>query len=424
MSGNAILIGWAATAAQADRKPTSVHPNAPGVVVHGTIFNAIMTGELWRTLPHGVTVSTTLLLGLIVTVIVTLLPPGRAAGYTGLLAALYIVVNGLLLFDYGNVILGLAGPFMAIALVWAVGTMVRLILEGFERARITKRFAAYVDPELVEFVLEQQTDEVFKGVKREITTVFTDLQGFTSLSEKLGTDIVPILNDFMDRATRVIKKHHGYVNKFLGDGVMFFYNAPRPRTTHARDAVATVIELYLMLEQFNKELAAKSLPTLALRAGVSTGELIVGDAGSRERCDYTVIGDAANLAARLESANKAIGTRNMMTARTIELAGDQYLFRPVGRLQVVGQTIGVMVYEAVAPLSEATPEQKRLTELTTAMVEASLDGRPADCLEACAAIEEEFGESKLTHLYREKCEQFLNDPSPGEFDRQIVLTSK
>jgi class 3 adenylate cyclase/CHASE2 domain-containing sensor protein len=424
MNGRAVLIGWAATAAIADRKPTSIHPDAPGVVVHGTIFNGIMTGELWRTLPTWVTALTTLGLGLSLTALVALLPPGRALAASFALAGLFFAVNGILLFDRYNLMLGLAGPVTVMLLVWAGGTVIRLVLERYERARITARFASYVDPELVEFVLENEDQEVFKGAEREMTVVFNDLAGFTALSDRLGKQIILVLNEFMDLATRVIKRHHGYVNKFLGDGVMFFFNAPRPREDYAAEAMHAVLELQLMLEEFNVRLAQRGLPALSLRTGVTTGLMVVGDAGSSERADYTVLGDLVNLASRLESANKAVGTSNLVTDRTVELAGDRFLFRPVGQIQVVGLPTAVMVFEAIAPMASATPAQKRMVALSAIMVDASLDARPADCLEAIVKLEEEFGDCRLTQLYREKCESYLGGQTAGDFDRQIVLTQK
>lgn len=422
--GKAVIIGWAATGAIADRKPTSIHPEAPGVVVHGTIVNALLTGEVWHTLPWAATAGATLLLGLLVTAAVVNLPTEAASTAAAVILAAYLVFNGIVLFDYGNTLLGLAAPIVVIGAVWGGGTTYRLRGERAERRRITKRFSSYVDPELVNFVLEHADEDIFTGVEREMTVVFNDLAGFTALSERLGKQIIPVLNDFMSRATKVITKHHGLVNKFLGDGVMFFFNAPRDNPAQAADAIATVLELQDMLADFNRGLAEQSLPQLTLRTGVATGLMVVGDAGSSDRCDYTVLGDTVNLSARLESANKAVGTINLMTERTIELAGDPFLTRPVGRIQVVGQTIGVTVYEALALRDAATPEQKRLADLTREMVQASLDGRPADCLEAVTRLEEAFGETKLTHLYRDKCECYLKDPNAGEYDRQIVLTSK
>jgi adenylate cyclase len=231
----------------------------------------------------------------------------------------------------------------------------------------------------------------------------------------------------MGRATKVIRNYHGYVNKFLGDGIMFFFNAPRTRAGYAADAVRCVLELEAMLREFNVELAERGLPPLAQRAGMTTGPMVVGDAGSAERCDYTVLGNEVNLSSRLEGANKAVGTSNLITERTLELADpnrDKLVVRPVGQIQVVGQTVGVRVYEVLSTADAATDDHRRLAELTKAVVELSDAGRQADCLEALNKLEDEFGESKLTHLYRDKCDLYLRDPAAGEWERQIVLTQK
>src|SRR5439155_8265934 len=223
-----------------------------------------------------------------------------------------------------------------------------------------------LDPKLVSYLVE--TEIRFDGEKREMTVVFTDLAGFTALSEKLGERIVPLLNELLGELVPVIRDHHqGYVNKFLGDGIMFFFNAPRLQPTHAADAVATVLDMQTKLAEFNVRLRSRGLPELSMRAGICTGEMIVGDAGGAGAADYTVLGDSVNLASRLEAANKHTGTRTLMTARTVELLGAQFIVRPVGKLKVVGKEEAVAVYEPLASSRQATPADEKLAQLTTAM---------------------------------------------------------
>jgi adenylate cyclase len=140
--------------------------------------------------------------------------------------------------------------------------------------------------------------------------------------------------------------------------------------------------------------------------------------------DYTVLGDHVNLGSRLESASKAVGTTVLMTARTVELSGNGFLMRPVGKLCVVGKQSSVMTYEVLARLDEATDAQKSLAADTKSMVDSFLDGRLKECMEAIVRLESAHGRGKLTDLYRERCEYFMRDPSPGPFDCQIVLTEK
>jgi adenylate cyclase len=222
----------------------------------------------------------------------------------------------------------------------------------------------------------------------------------------------------------IIRRHKGYVNKFLGDGIMCFYGAPADSRTHAADAVRTVLDMQSAMTKFNETLIEQDLPPLTVRAGVSTGKMVVGDAGASDASDYTVLGDAVNFGSRLEGANKYFGTRIMVSGRTVEAAADQFLFRPLGRVRVLGKTEGVDVFEAVAPLDRATDAQKKMVELTKAMVEAYQAQRLAACVDAVVALNQHAGGvSKLTMIYRDLCEKYIAEP-PEHWDGTISLTEK
>ena len=428
----AVLVGWTATGVIADFLPTSLHPRCPGVVLHGVVFNQIMTGEVWKTMPRWVTLLVTVAVGLLATAAVSFLSPSRALAAALVLLAAYLLLNGYLLFDYGNLIVGAAGPVVAVGAVFSGGTAAKLAMERWERARITRRFSSYVDPKVVDYVVKHPDQIHFEGQVREMTVVFCDVAGFTGLTEKHGSDTVPMLNELWGVMVPVIRQNGGIVNKFLGDGILFFFGAPEQSPNHARDAVATVLAMRKALQQFNQTIAAaRKWPPLALRWGVSTGTMVVGDAGSADSgagtgaADYTVLGDNVNLGSRLEGANKAVGTSALVTGRTAELSKDAgVLFRPIGRLCVVGKREGVMTYEPLARIDDATEAQRRLAADTQAMVDAFLAGRLADCVAAIERMEATHGPSKLTHLYRDRCEWFLRDPSSEPFDCQITLTEK
>ncbi len=421
--GKAVLIGWSATATY-DQVPTPLHPKAPGVIVHGAVFNAAMTDQWLAPAPLWLNLLLTAALGVLATCAVIALGPITAALTVMALAAGYTLLNGILLFDYANTVVALAAPLAAVSLTWAGCTVTLFVLEQLERARITRRFRSYVDPALVDYVLAHPESTNLGGIERELTVVFTDLAGFTTLSEKLRANIVPLLSEYLQRMVPLIRERRGYVNKFLGDGMMFFYGAPVENPNHAIDAVATVLRMQENLRQFNQILAQRGLSSLAMRAGIGSGPMVVGDAGPADACDYTVIGDTVNLAARLESANKATGTWILINQRGRDLVADHFLIRPIANLQVVGKTEGVFVYEPLCPMAEATPEQKRLAELTTKMVEAFQQARFSDCLAAASELDEAFGRSKLTNLYRDACQPYLNSPPPPDFTGRIVLTDK
>jgi class 3 adenylate cyclase/CHASE2 domain-containing sensor protein len=429
LAGKAALLGYVATAAaSSDFVPTPLHARCPGVIIHGAIFNGIMTGELWRPIPRWVDVLITLAVGLLASWIIALLSPWKALAATAALLAGYLAINGIVLFDYFNLSTNGAGANgLAASFVVFVGcVLVRLLVEGIERARITRRFRAYNDPSLVDYILEhpEAEQQLTTGQLRTVTVAFTDIAGFTSITERLGADSVRIINEYLEVMVPIIRRHRGYVNKFMGDGIMFFFNAPLPNPDHASDAVACVLEMQAALPGFNEKLVARGLPTIGMRAGVSTGELIVGDAGSSDRSDYTAMGDSTNLASRLESANKTTGTSNLVTAATAALLKDEFLLRPVGRLQVVGKAQAIETYEVLCRRSECTAEQERLVEKTGLMVRAFQCSDFVRCAQIAADIEAELSAGKLTTLYRTLARLHETTPAAEPFEGKIVLAEK
>jgi adenylate cyclase len=204
---------------------------------------------------------------------------------------------------------------------------------------------------------------------------------------------------------------------------MFFYGAPKENPNHADDAVKTVLKMHEALDGFNRTLEEAGFQRLGMRVGVSTGKMVVGDAGGAGACDYTVLGDLVNLGARLESANKQFGSRILIGEKTALKIFGKFLMRPIGRIQVKGKTKVVMSYEVLARAEEATEKQKELTALTEAMVDAFIVSEFAECIAAVGRLEAAFGGSPLSELYRALSEVYLKDP-PDFFDGSIVLESK
>lgn len=428
LGGKAVLIGWTAVGTIADVVPTPLHPRCPGVVAHGVVANAILNGDVWKRAPGWMSPVLTLLMGLLTTLLVARLSAWRALPAVAVVALIFALVNGIVLFDYGNLILPAAGPLGVIAVVWSFGTLNRFILESAERARIKAKFSKYVDPVLVDYAMERG-DEL-AGEQKELTVVFTDLAGFTSLSEKLGPGIVPLLNEYFGQMVPIVRHNKGYVNKFIGDAIMFFFGAPIENQAHAAKAVQTVLEMRAVMPAFNETLEKRNLPTVAFRAGIASGQMVVGDAGSLNAVsqadrasDYTVLGDNVNLASRLEGANKFFGTGILLNQRGRDLLGERFLVRPVGKIQVKGQSSGLMTYEPLADMESATPELKEMAALTEAFVIPFTNGNFDRCMEAIARYEDRFGKCKLTQVYRELCEEYLKEPPPG-FDGQIELKEK
>lgn len=427
LEGKVVYMGMAATGLL-DAWTTSLHPSCPGVIIQSQITNGILTGQLLRRSPAWVGVALILAIGMLTTLIVAWFSPWVALALSTVLTLGYESLNIFLFYDYGNRVVPQAGAVTVAALCWSGLTLARFIFEAAERSRITSRFRSYVDPALVNYVIEHPEAAGFAGQVREMTVVFTDLAGFTTISEKLRERTVPMLNAYMSLMLPIIRQNRGYWNKFLGDGIMFFFNAPLENPNFAQDAVHTVLQMQNAMEGFNRTLAEQGLPNCSMRAGISTGTMVVGDAGSidavHRASDYTVLGDEVNLGARLESANKALGTRILMNERTAELLGSRFLLRPMGIIRVVGKTEGVLTYEALAISSEATDEQRQLASMTRDVVQHYRDASFQRCIEVAQLMEQRFGPAKFTQLYIELSQKYLHEPADGSFDGQIVLVEK
>jgi class 3 adenylate cyclase len=430
LNGKAVLIGSIETGGT-DYRTTPLHQECPGVVIHGVIANAILTGDFLHRAPAWVSLLLTIVVGVLVTVVSAYFPGGKALILAAGIVAAFLLLNCLVAYDWHRTEVETAGPPTAAGLIWTTCTLTHFIREKRERGIITSRFSTYADPSLVDYLLEHPEKATLKGEERELSVVFTDLAGFTSISEKLGKETVDLLNEYLGLMVPVIRRRHGYLNKFLGDGIMFFFGAPEPypgdADLHAWAAVETVMEMQQQMVLFNESLARRKLPPLKMRAGVSSGDMVVGDAGNPPlRSDYTVLGDRVNFASRLESANKYTGTLILLSDRTVELLRGRYLVRPIGRLQVVGKNEPVMTYEPLAPVEQATEEMRKLVEMTQAVTDNFAAARFADCAAAAEALAAAFGEEsqgRFCQLYRRLCVEHLESP-PTEFLGQIKLESK
>ena len=422
VAGKAVMIGSTASSAT-DTVPASIDARCPGPVAHSTIFNGIMTRRLFWEAPPRATFLIALGMGILTTAAVVFMSPWLAVTTTAALGAAYLALNGIFLYDRQHMIFGLAGPVAAVAIVWSGCTLFRYILDRGEKARITRRFRSYVDPVLVNYVIENPDKVRLAGEKKEVSIVFTDLRDFTRLTERLGEGVVGVLSEYMGEMVPVIRGCRGYVNKFLGDGIMCLFGAPVWHPDHAGDAIAAVIKMNRALATFNDRLKARDLPPLTMRAGINTAQVIVGDAGA-DATDYTAVGDGVNVAFRLESANKVLGTNTLIGARTAELVNGRYLLRPVGRLHLVGKSEPLMTYEPLSIAQEATEQQRQMVEETEKVVRLYQSGKFGECLDAILDAGRRLDcPCRLFELYRELCERYKSQ-IPIDFRGQITLEEK
>lgn len=218
-----------------------------------------------------------------------------------------------------------------------------------QTSRSLASFGKYMPTELVRTLVSQGIEAEPGGEQRALTVMFTDLAGFTSLSEMLGEEVVPVLSDYLQTASSAVDAHRGTIDKFIGDAVMAFWGAPVENTAHARDACATALAIQRTMLAKQTQLPPED-PRAALRVriGINTGRMLVGNIGSATRLNYTVIGDVVNVASRLEALNKGYGTAIIIGEETRRAAGDAVIVRQLDWVAVYGRSEGVAIYELLA----------------------------------------------------------------------------
>jgi adenylate cyclase len=223
----------------------------------------------------------------------------------------------------------------------------RFIKEFFEKQQIKKQFEHYLAPAMVKKLQKDPSLLRLGGETRTMTFMFSDIRGFTPISEKYKGNpegLTKLINRFLTRMTDIIIKNGGTIDKFMGDCIMAFWNAPLDDGEHEEHAVQAALEMQEELKLLNAELTAEGLPNINIGIGINTGEALVGNMGSDQRFDYSVIGDAVNLASRLESSSKTLGKTLVIGEETVKAAKYNYKFDYVDEITVKGKTEAIKVY--------------------------------------------------------------------------------
>jgi adenylate cyclase len=324
--------------------PLGSSGSIPGAQIHAAIYDELSTGRTLERAGGLAVAATTFAAGLLVAW-ASAAWPLRAGGPAVLAAAFGLYGAGLALFRSG-VWLSLVEPLLATALAGVGGLAWQYFVEGREKRQVTRLFSRYVSKDVFDQVLANPALAELGGRRRVMTVLFSDVRGFTSLSERGDPEaLVAQLNEYFSRMVAIVFAHRGTLDKFVGDMVMALFGAPLDDPDHAYHAVSAARDMVRALEELNRTWEAEGRPTLGIGIGVSTGEMIAGNIGSDTVRSYTVIGDAVNLGARLESLNKDHGTTIIVSATTASALGGRVPLRPMGAVVVKGKTVPVEIFE-------------------------------------------------------------------------------
>lgn len=248
--------------------------------------------------------------------------------------------------NYGQ-LWDIAYLLVALLLVAAHALFNRAMKEFLQKQQIKKQFGTYLSPALVKQLQKHPEKLTLGGDERELSIMFTDVRGFTTISEHYGSDVqglTKIMNRYMTAMTAKILENNGTLDKYIGDAQMAFWNAPVDEPRHAHRAVKTALEMMESLDGFNEEITKEGIPPFGMGLGINTGVVVVGNMGSAQRFDYTCLGDSVNLASRLEGQSKSYGVRIILGQRTAELVKDEYPVVELDCIAVKGKTIGVKIF--------------------------------------------------------------------------------
>jgi adenylate cyclase len=413
LAGRLVLIGTSAVGLR-DLVATPHSPAVPGVDVHAEIIDQILGGA-FLTRPDwapGAEIFAAVFFTVILIVALLLTGPVVGAIATLVIVGAAIAVSWFA-FANGQLVIDPILPSIAVLGVYFVVTALLLLLTDRERQFVRNAFGHYLAPTLVERLAEDPAALALGGETREITLLFSDIRGFTSLSEKMDPqDITSLLNRFLTPMTDVLLKNEATIDKYMGDAIMAFWNAPLATPNHPRRACLAALAMLETLDELNSREAAP----IKIGVGLNTGVCCVGNLGSEQRFSYSAIGDAVNVASRVEGLTKQFGLQILMTENTKEHASGLALLE-VDLVRVVGRGEPVGIFTLLG--DEAFARTREFTSLFTAHSHMLAAYRSADFDDACAARERAraLAPERLHALYDVYGERLsalkANQPGPG-----------
>ncbi len=418
-----VLIGTSAPGLL-DLRSTPVQNIYPGVEVHANIIAGILNQDI-KHKPAWILGYEFILLVLVaiaVAAVLTFLSPTLAAGSS--LLIMLVVIAGTMLAWSQNLILPLASPLLLIALLFTLHMTYGFFIESRSKRQLAQSFGQYIPPELVDEMVETSAEFSMEGESREMTVLFSDVRGFTTLSEGLDPkELTQLMNALLTPMTRVIHKNRGTIDKYMGDAIMAFWGAPLNDPEHPRHALYAAFEMIKELKTMQQEFKAKGWPPVNIGVGLNTGMMNVGNMGSEFRVAYTVLGDAVNLGSRLEGLTKAYGV-NIIVSESTKSAVDEFVYRELDLVRVKGKHEPVAIFE---PIGHKNDVSKDVTSELARYKQALIAFRKQDWDKAEMEffnLSRSYPDRLLYQEYQNRIANYRQAPPGDDWDGVYTHTSK
>lgn len=415
LKGRIVLVGATAPALQ-DLRSTPVDAAFPGVEVHANMIAGMVDETLMRRpwFTDGAEAVLLLIGGMALALLIPLLSALWATALVALGIGLIVAFN-VAVWSLGQTVLPLASSILMALALYTMNMAYGYFVESRSKRLIAQRFREYVPPEVVA-KMERNPARYDAPRDAELTILFSDVRDFTRTSESLDAEALrEYINEYLTAMSAIIRsRHRGTLDKYIGDAIMAFWGAPMDDPQHARNAVLAALDMQRECTLLNERFAARGWPTLRIGVGLNSGRVRVGDMGSQVRRAYTAMGDAVNVASRLEGRTKYYGIGILAGEATRALAPD-VLFREVDRIRVKGREGAITVYEPLGLASEAGPEVRAELELWDQMLAALRAGHWAEAERDLAELGRRAPQHALYRVYAERLDALRRaPPAPGE----------
>jgi len=419
-----VLVGTSAPGLM-DMRSTPVGEVYPGVEIHANMISGILNQDIKQNPPYvlGANVLLLLLFGVVLAVLLPMLSPIQGTLLSAGVLVLTVIINASM-WQYGNLALPLAGGLIMVAALFALNMTYGYFVESRTKRQITGLFGQYVPSELVDEMSKNPEQVSMEGESREMTILFSDVRGFTTISEGLDPkELSLLMNEFLTPLSRVIYGHRGTIDKYMGDCIMAFWGAPLQDPRHAYHAVLSGLEMQRTLTALQPRLKEKGWPEIHVGVGINTGRVSVGNMGSEVRVAYTVMGDAVNLASRLEGITKEYGAAVLVGEATKDEA-HEFVYRELDLVRVKGKDKPVAIFEPLGLIGEV--EQVVLEEIKLFQQALRLY-RKQDWDKAELQLYNLLKispQSKLYAVYAERVTYYRNNPPGESWDGVFVFKTK
>lgn len=419
-----VLIGTSAVGL-VDLRSTPVGKNYAGVEVHANIVAGLLDSYS-KFEPQWIEGAQFWWLVAIALMLMLILP---RVGPASAFALLIVIIAGNITVSFWawnehNLVLPLASPVLYCVLQFLLQMSYGFAIEARRKNRLSKVFGQYIPPELVTDLDSSDEALTLEGDSREMTVLFSDVRGFTTISEGLAPrELTQLMNEFLTPITRVIHDQRGTIDKYMGDAVMAFWGAPVHDVHHAKNGLLAGMEMCKQMRELGPVFKAKGWPEIKIGVGLNTGTMNVGNMGSEFRMAYTVLGDAVNLGARLESLTKQYGV-DIMVSEYTRAEVPSFSFRYLDMVKVKGKDEPVTIYEPMGEMGGLSHEEHHALDMWEMAVDAYRAQKWPEAQQLTRELLVEDSERMIYQIYLDRIEHFIENPPGRDWDGVFTHTSK